>query len=310
MAGMGNIAELLKLLVVGGGAGAAGAGIGAMGRGAPQTDPRLDAMKQIQMLNPAAREGVMSRDDLQNRARNNMQNLQSQPVMDRLDDSAPTIARMRLRNGETLEGRDALDAGNLRGTGRLPDNEQRNDSEPDSDEDDVTDVGWEGTKESGPTSNDVKLAQRLAEEHDREGGQTPIYGSFANRFGSELADHHLMGDDSGMIDMKEVDKSQRPLSTEDELNQVHREINGADQGPPWDGTDERVPTAEDFAYLKENPTDGTISNFLETYPDWSREDLIKRGINPGASPDQYAMDDETWADLPENKDRSTRIDER
>ncbi len=76
----------------------------------------------------------------------------------------------------------------------------------------------------------------------------------------------------------------------------------------WEGIEDGVPSKADLEYVKENPTDGVLSDFFKAFPKYNSEDMLMRGGNPLHSPDQYAMDDDEWEEL--NKGRSTRIDER
>lgn len=103
--------------------------------------------------------------------------------------------------------------------------------------------------------------------------------------------------------------------TEEELAQVQADMGAssnpedyADHEMPWESNDTNVPRKEDLDYIKEHPTDGVLAAFFEAFPDWTREDLIAQGIDPSQSPDQYAMDDETWEQM--QKSRRTQIDER
>ena len=92
--------------------------------------------------------------------------------------------------------------------------------------------------------------------------------------------------------------------TEAELATV-RDTMGVDEHG-WEG--DETPTEADLAYVREHPTDGVIASFLEQFPKYSAEDVMAQGGNPNESPDQYAMDDESFQALQAN--RSTSIDDR
>jgi hypothetical protein len=95
--------------------------------------------------------------------------------------------------------------------------------------------------------------------------------------------------------------------TEGELEQV-RETMGADEEGEQDWEGDRTPTPADLEYVRDHPTDGVLASFFERFPDWTAEDILMRGGDPSKSPDQYAMDDDEYAET--QRDRSTRIDER
>lgn len=96
--------------------------------------------------------------------------------------------------------------------------------------------------------------------------------------------------------------------TEGELANVRAQMGGqmGDDEAGWEG--EGTPTAKDLAYVKENPTDGVLADFFQTFPDYMRELVLSEGGDPSSSPDEYAMTDEDWEET--QSGRTTRTDEK
>lgn len=119
-----------------------------------------------------------------------------------------------------------------------------------------------------------------------------------------------MSDEPGQRDPR-FGPNQDPLrdETEGELADVRSKM-GADEHDDdfehWEG--DESPSDSDLEYVREHPTDSILASFFKQFPTWTAEDILMRGGNPSESPDQYAMDDDQFAEL--QKDRSTRIDER
>jgi len=99
--------------------------------------------------------------------------------------------------------------------------------------------------------------------------------------------------------------------TEGELADVRQTIRagsmpGAEEGD-WEGMGGK-PTEADLEFLRENPTDGVLSDFFKNFPDYMRELILSEGGNPSTSPDEYAMSDEEWEET--QSGRSTQTDEK
>lgn len=172
----GTLQELLKLLSVGGLAGAGGAGAALTGGrmmapgAAPPVDPRLGVIQQMQqggagrpvpMLDPAAREAAMGSGDLplQDRARQN------------LDALSPPAATFNQRYvGE-----------------------------------------WDGPRGGVPSARDKARALEMSNDSDADTGPTPIYGEYADHFGGNTADHDLL--DGDMTTEEELDATQKAMGT-------------------------------------------------------------------------------------------------
>jgi hypothetical protein len=78
-------------------------------------------------------------------------------------------------------------------------------------------------------------------------------------------------------------------------------------GAIGDNYNNQIPTPNDLLHMRNmGATDGNLADSFATFPKYIAEDVKMQGGNPMYSPDQYAMDDEEWAQL--HKDRSTMID--
>jgi len=168
---MAGVADILRLLLVGGGSGAAGAGIGAMGAssGAPQPaiDPRIAAMRAMQsgggqpvsMLDPAAREQAIQNEPLQARARQNMDSLQN-PGLAAQNDPAYADARS-VDAALTQEGRRQsapMSTEEELAMAQKAMGSDGNDQEGDGDPDD--NAPWEGAAKGVPTPADLAYLEK------------------------------------------------------------------------------------------------------------------------------------------------------
>lgn len=307
---MAGVADLLKLLLVGGASGASGAAIGAMGAnrggspafpGAPPVDPRLEAIKQmtqsagrqVPMLDPAAREMAM-RPPIQGNAQD------TQEGMDLTDEMAGDTKNTTQAN---RVGKQIDDFGNSDGM-----------IGPDASFDEL-----QRAKAAGLISN--------AEYEDLAMKMRHAAGSQDNDADDDDSlEQTLMRGEGYMHDMI-LDRSngskQKGMTTEEELQHIHDNMGSSgstDFGGAkrqWEGPPDGVPTKRDQAMLDNNPTDGMINSFIKRFPTWADQNSIgngdgyheddgERGL--ATSEGDYAIDKDELRKLYRN--RKTRIDER